>query len=162
MIDVSLDVYQSAGLSVVALIVGLVLVRHSKTLRRFCLPAAVMGGLVFAAIALILYSTNLVEFHFDDTLKSISMNIFFCSVGFLASYRMLRSGGKIVVVLIGLMIVLVILQNIIGVAMATAFNLDPLLGLAMGSIGLVGGHGTAAAYGEILVDEYGLVCADAV
>ena len=157
-----MDAFQSAAVAAVALVLGLVLVRHSKVLKKFCIPAAVIGGLIFALAALVFHWLDFAEFYFDDTLKTISMNIFFASVGFMASFKMLRAGGKIVAILIALVGILILIQNAIGIAAANVFGLDPLMGLSMGSIGLLGGHGTAAAYGEILVKDYGLVGADTV
>ncbi|MBR2254796.1 MAG: sodium:glutamate symporter [Candidatus Methanomethylophilaceae archaeon] len=90
------------------------------------------------------------------------MRVFFCSVGFTASAAMLRSGGRTVLVMAALMLVLVVSQNLIGVVYAGSFGLDPMYGLALGSVSLSGGHGTAAAYGDLLVDTYGLDGADTV
>jgi ESS family glutamate:Na+ symporter len=159
---ISLDPYQSAGVGAAVLVLGLFLVSRSKFLKRYCIPAAVIGGFLFSIFSFILYSANVIEISFTDTVKDISMMVFFCSVGFLASFAMLRSGGKIVVILICLMFLLISLQDALGIGCATACGLDPKYGLALGSISLTGGHGTAAAYGEILVNDFGLTGADVV
>ena len=159
---VTFDIFQSAAVAAVILVVGLYLVKRSETLRRFCIPAAVVGGLLFAVLSLILYSSDVVEFHFDETLKNVFMMAFFCSVGFMASARMLKAGGRMVVILLLLLTVLIVLQDVIGTVMAGAFGLDPMLGLCLGSVSLIGGHGTAAAYGTMFVEDYGVVGADTV
>ena len=75
---------------------------------------------------------------------------FFCSVGFTASFRMLKKGGIQTVIFLVLAIVMVVLQNCLGAGLAVAFGLDPRLGLATGSIPMVGGHGTAGSFGPLL------------
>ena len=162
MLSIDLDIYQTAAMGALALALGLVLVRKSKTLRRFCIPAAVVGGLVFALVNCLLHSADIAEFDFDETLKNVFMMAFFCSVGFMASFRMLKQGGKLVVVLLALVSVLIVFQDVIGSALCTIFGLDPKMGLALGSISLVGGHGTAASYGEQLVNDFGIANADTV
>lgn len=160
MLDIRLDMYQTAALGALALALGILLVRRSETLRRFCIPAAVVGGLVLALGNSFLYAADVAELDFDETLKNVFMMAFFCSVGFMASFRMLKRGGKLVVVLLALVSVLIVFQDLIGAALCSAFGLDPRMGLALGSISLVGGHGTAATYGEQLVDEFGIANAD--
>ena len=78
------------------------------------------------------------------------MNIFFTSVGFSASVALLKKGGRDVLILTIICAVLITLQDIVGVGMASAFGLQPLLGLCAGSIPLVGGHGTSGAFGPFL------------
>ncbi len=162
MYQLSLDIYQSAGLGAFILAVGILILRHSPVLRRFCVPAAVVGGLLFSILALILYKTGIVEITFNDTIKDICMRVFFCSIGFMASISMLRRGERIILIMVLLMVALVFMQNIIGISVVSLFGLDPKYGLAVGSISLTGGHGTAAAYGSVLVEQYGLVGGDVV
>lgn len=162
MLGIHLDMYQTAALGALALALGIFLVRRSETLRRFCIPAAVVGGLVLALANSAMYAADVAELDFDETLKNVFMMAFFCSVGFMASFRMLRRGGKLVVVLLTLVSVLIVFQDMIGAALCSALGLDPKMGLVLGSISLVGGHGTAATYGEQLVDEFGIANADTV
>ena len=162
MYQLTLDMYQSAALGAVVLAVGILLLKRSSLLRRICIPSAVVGGLLFSVVMLFLYKGDILEITFDETLKDITMRVFFCSIGFMASMTMLRRGGRVLAVLFVMMIFLVVMQNTIGVSVASLFGLDPKYGLAMGSISLSGGHGTAAAYGEILVKDYGLIGGDVV
>jgi len=162
MIEISLDMFQSAAAAAVVLVVGIYLVKRVPMLKRFCIPAAVIGGLLFSLVMLIFYSCDFMEITFDDTIKEIAMRMFFCSIGFMASISMIKSGGRMLLILIALLIALVTLQNFVGIFSVGLFDLDPKYGLALGSISLCGGHGTAAAYGGILVNDYGLVGADVV
>ena len=78
------------------------------------------------------------------------MTAFFTSVGYTASFRALKQGGGKVIVFLAISTVLVIAQNLLGVSLASAFKLQPLLGLATGSVPLVGGHGTSGSFGPLL------------
>lgn len=160
--QLSLDLFQSAALGAVVLVVGMFLVKRSNRLAKYCIPAAVVGGILFSLVMLVFYGTDVMEIRLDNTVKDIAMRIFFCSIGFMASFKMLKSGGRMIIVMMMLMVVLVVMQNVIGVASVSIFGMDSRLGLALGSISLSGGHGTAAAYGELLVEDYGVEGADVV
>ncbi len=116
------------------------------------IPAPVIGGLIFAIMTCICYVTGIAEFSFDDTLREVCMVFFFTSVGFQANLKVLKSGGKSLIVFLGLVIVLIILQNLTAVGLAKLLNLNPLIGMCTGSIPMVGGHGTAGAFGPVLED----------
>ena len=154
--------FQSAALGALVLIIGIFLVERVAFFRKYCIPSAVVGGLIISIIMLLLHEGGGFEVNIDETFKDICMNLFFCSIGFMASFSMIKSGGRMVLIVGGLIGLLIILQNIVGVVTVSMFGLDPGYGLALGSISLAGGHGTSAAYGEILVEQYGLVGADAV
>ena len=162
MIELQFDMYQSAAIGAIVLVFGGYLINKIPTLRKFCIPAAVVGGLIFSLAMLILHSGNVAEITFDETIKDICMRVFFCSVGFMASFKMLKSGGRILVVMVILALMMVVMQDVIGIVSVSTFGMDPKYGLALGSISLTGGHGTAAAYGQVLVEDYGLVGGDVV
>ena len=100
----------------------------------------------------ILYSTGVVEFTFDDTLREVCMVFFFTSVGFQANLKVLKSGGKALAIFLGLVIALIFMQNLLAVGVSHLIGLDSLVGLCTGSIPMVGGHGTAGAFGPVLED----------
>lgn len=162
MIEVSLDMYQSAAVAAIVLGMGIFLVKKIPVLRKFCIPTAVIGGLLFSVAMLITHSADLMEVTMDETIREICMRIFFCSIGFLASFAMLRAGGKMVIIMVVLTFVLICIQNFVGIMSVGLFDLDPKYGLALGSMSLIGGHGTSAAFGEILVKDYGLEGGDVV
>lgn len=147
---VSLDMVQSIALSVIVLLIGQYLVKKIDFLSKYCIPSPVVGGLLFAIMALILRQTGIMIFEIDDTLETLTMTIFFTSVGFSASFGLLKKGGLKVFIFLACAVGLVILQNILGVTLAKMFSIHPLLGLATGSIPMTGGHGTAAAWGKVL------------
>jgi ESS family glutamate:Na+ symporter len=162
LIELELDMFQSAAVGAVVLVFGGYIVNKFPVLRKFCIPSAVVGGLIFSVVMLIMHSGSFAEITFDETIKDICMRVFFCSVGFMASFRMLKAGGRLLAVMVILMLLMVVMQDAIGIFSVTAFGLDPKYGLALGSISLSGGHGTAAAYGQVLVEDYGLEGGDVV
>lgn len=147
---IQLDMYQTLAVAVLVLLLGNYLKKKIYFLQKFCIPAPVIGGLIFAIMTCICYVTGIAEFSFDDTLREVCMVFFFTSVGFQANLKVLKSGGKSLIVFLGLVIVLIILQNLTAVGLAKLLNLNPLIGMCTGSI--VGGHGTAGAFGPVLED----------
>lgn len=107
---------------------------------------------LFAIFTCICYATGLVEFSFNDILKEVCMVFFFTSVGFQANLKVLKSGGKALIVFLGLVIVLIVSQNFLAVGLAKLMHISPLIGLCTGSIPMVGGHGTAGAFEPVLED----------
>ncbi len=152
MAQVSLDMYQTLAIAVVALLIGAWLKTKIKVLDRLCIPSPVVGGLLFSIITCVLYAANIVDFKWDDTLKNVCMVIFFTSVGFQANVKVLKSGGKALIVLLFCVLFLIEAQDVIAVAVSNVIGVDPLIGLATGSISMVGGHGTAGAFGPVLED----------
>ena len=150
--SITLDMYQTIAVAVVVLILGAFLKRKIFFLEKFCIPAPVIGGLIFAIFTLICYSTGILEIDFDDTLKEVCMVFFFTSVGFQANLKVLKSGGKPLLIFLVLVIVLIITQNFTAIGLANLLGLDSLTGMTTGSIPMVGGHGTAGAFGPVLED----------
>ena len=149
---IQLDMYQTLAVAVLVLLLGNYLKKKIYFLQKFCIPAPVIGGLIFAIMTCICYVTGIAEFSFDDTLREVCMVFFFTSVGFQANLKVLKSGGKSLIVFLGLVISLIILQNLTAVGLAKLLNLNPLIGMCTGSIPMVGGHGTAGAFGPVLED----------
>ncbi|QNL44493.1 sodium/glutamate symporter [Oscillibacter hominis] len=161
MLTVELNLFQGLAIAALVYTLGSFLIRKVPLLGKYCIPAPVVGGLIYALLHLLLRNTGVLEVVFDSTLQDFFMTIFFTSVGFTASFRLLKRGGKQVFIFLGIAIVMVVLQNLLGVGLATAFDLDSRLGLCMGSIPMVGGHGTAGSMGDML-DKMGVVGAKTV
>ena len=156
MTTITLNMFQTAAVAMLLLVLGRTLVNKSAFLQRCCIPAPVIGGLIFAIAHLFLYMGNILEITFDETIKTLFMNIFFCSVGFTACFRLLKKGGKKVFMFLGIAIVMVCCQNLLGSILAGVFNWDLRLGLCTGSIPMVGGHGTAGSYGPLMEKDLGI------
>lgn len=158
---INLDIFETMALATIVFYIGLYLRKKVKLLSKYCIPAPVIGGLLFAVLVLSLRITNMAMINLDITLQSVFMTAFFTSVGYTASLKVLKKGGIKVGIFLALAMVLVVLQDVLGAALATLFNLDPLLGLCTGSIPMVGGHGTAGSFGPLL-EEMGVAGATTV
>ena len=155
------DMYQTLALAVIALMLGARIRKKVNFFERFCIPEPVIGGLVFAIISCILYVTGVIELSFDETLRTVCMVFFFTSVGFQANLKVLKAGGKSLAVFLAFVIILIIGQNAMAVGLAKVLGIDPLIGMCTGSIPMVGGHGTAGAFGPVL-EDFGLTGATTV
>lgn len=112
------------------------------------------GGLLAAVIIYLLHYNSGWVFEFDKTLQTTFMLIFFSSIGLSADFSRLKAGGKSLVIFLLVVSVFIVVQNLLGVGLASMMRLDPIIGLVTGSITLVGGHGTATAWGKVLEDTY--------
>lgn len=147
---ISLDMLQSTGVAAFALIIGMTMTRKITLLQKFCIPSPVSGGLLFSIISLLIYCFLDVEIEFDSTLQNVFMLAFYTSVGFQSDPKVIKKGGKPLIIMIGLLIVLMSLQDLMPVLIAKAFGVSPLLGMAAGSISMAGGHGTAGGFAPVL------------
>lgn len=150
--ELNLDLYKTMALVSIVFYIGRYLHNKVAIIKKYCIPPSVVGGILFSVLVLVLKLSNLVTITLDTTLQQIFMTAFFTSIGFTASFKILKKGGLKVITFLGLAILLVVLQNSIGVSLATLFDFSPLLGLCTASIPMVGGHGTAGSFGPILED----------
>ena len=155
------DMYQTLGIAVVMLLVGEWLRKRITILQKYCIPAPVIGGLIFALIMTMAYGFGGFDFKYDDTVKDICMVMFFASVGFQADLKVLKSGGISLIIFLVIITALVFAQNGTSLGIASLLGVDSKVGLATGSIPMLGGHGTAGAFGPIL-EDFGLTGATAI
>jgi len=149
-----LDMIQTLALASVLLFVGYGVRRAVPVLDRYNIPAPVVGGFLFAAVALVLRVQGWLVLEFDTTLQTPLMIAFFTTIGLGASLGLLKIGGPQVLLFWGLASGMAVLQNGVGVTLAGLLGVDPLLGLLAGSITMTGGHGTGAAFGRLIEQEY--------
>lgn len=152
---IEISAIESLTIAILVLFLGQFIKKLVPPLKRFNIPDPIVGGLVVAAILTALHFNN-VEVQFSLPLQNTFMLMFFSTVGLAASFRLLAQGGKKVMIFLAIASVYIILQNGVGVMLATVLGLDPLLGLIAGSITLSGGHGTGAAWSQTFADDYGL------
>lgn len=141
---------QTAGLGALALVLGMCLTRRVKWLQRFCIPSPVSGGIVFSIVSLMLYKLWNVELVFDGTLKDVFMLVFFTSVGFQSNLKVLRRGGSTLLLMLGVLALIIVVQNVLPLGIAWLMDVNPLVGMAAGSISMAGGHGTAGGFSAVL------------
>ena len=152
MISIEINKYLTLAIAVGVLMLGQFLRKRIRFLETFCIPAPVVGGLVVAIVSCILYVCGIVEFIYDDTFREICMVFFFTSVGFQANLAVLKEGGKDLIIFLLQVIVLIILQNALAVGVSRVLGVNPLVGMCTGSVPMVGGHGTAGAFGPVIED----------
>ena len=145
-----LDMLQTAGFGALALVLGMCLTRRVKWLQRFCIPSPVSGGIVFSVVSLMLYKLWNVELVFDGTLKDVFMLVFFTSVGFQSNLKVLRRGGSTLLLMLGVLAFIIVVQNVLPLGIAWIMGVNPLVGMAAGSISMAGGHGTAGGFSAVL------------
>ena len=147
---IQLNLYHAVAVAAVLYGLGGWLIRKIRFFETYCIPAPLVGGLCFALLNTVLYAAGLPYIAFDSTLQTVFMNMFFTTVGFTVSLPLLVKGGKAVLLCLALASVLTLAQNALGAGTMLAMGQDPRLGLAVGSISLIGGPGTAAAFGPDL------------
>ncbi len=146
--------YYTLIAATLVLLLGRFLVKRIPFLHNFNIPEPVAGGLLAAVLITVLYSLFGITFQFEGALQTAFMLVFFSSIGLSADFSRLKQGGMPLVVFLVIVSVFILLQNFVGIGMATLLGENPLIGLIMGSITLTGGHGTGAAYGNILTEQF--------
>ena len=155
MTSIELNMIQTAGIGALALMVGMILTRKISLLQRFCIPSPVSGGIIFSLIGLALYGWFDVELSFDGTLRDVFMLAFFTSVGFQCDMKVIKQGGKALAIMLVLLVLIIALQNLMPMGITRLLNVDPLIGIAAGSVSMTGGHGTAGGFAGVL-EQMGL------
>ena len=150
--NLDLNIYETMALVSIIFYLGKYVRTRFNLLTKYCIPPSVVGGFLFALLVLICHMTGIATINLDTTLQNIFMTAFFTSIGFTASIKVLKQGGIKVITFLALSALLVVLQNVVGVTLASLFKLSPLLGLCTASIPMIGGHGTAGSFGPILED----------
>ncbi|HFE9651358.1 sodium/glutamate symporter [Acinetobacter baumannii] len=142
--------------AVIVLLLGRFLVNRIDFLKRYNIPEPVAGGLVAAVVSLLVHTFWGYSIVFSSELQTSFMLVFFASIGLSANFMKLKEGGTALVIFLICVASFIVVQNAVGMSLATLLDLDPLIGLIAGSITLTGGHGTAGAWGEILESQHGI------
>ena len=164
--NITLDMYQTIAVAVIVLMAGAFLKKRISFLQKFCIPAPVIGGLLFAILTLVLYMTGVAVIDFDDTLKEVCMVFFFTSVGFQANLKVLKSGGKSLIVFLFLVIMLIVMQNFSAIGLANLIG--PVLEdfgvqgattvcTAAATFGLIAGSLMGGPVGNRLIKKHNLI-----
>ncbi|WP_315122061.1 sodium/glutamate symporter [uncultured Clostridium sp.] len=146
-LTLEVNMISTLTLAILLLFLGSFLRKKVSFFERFCIPAPVIGGLLFSIITLFLKQSNVITISMDTTFQSPFMIVFFTTIGLGGSFALVKKGGKLVLVYWLLSSVLAVAQNLIGVGMAKLVGIHPLLGVMMGAVSMEGGHGAAAAFG---------------
>lgn len=156
-----LDLINTVAFGGVVLLIGYALCHYIPVLGRYSIPAPVVGGLLVAIAILVARNSDVTLFKFDTTLQAPLMVAFFTTIGFGASLSLLKVGGPQVLRLFFICAVFALIQNLVGIAVAVPFGLDPLFGVLAGSVTLTGGPATGLAFAP-LFEEAGVTGAASV
>jgi ESS family glutamate:Na+ symporter len=143
-----LDLIQTLALSCVVYYCGILIKRAVPVLDRLNIPAAVIGGLLFASANLIAHGRWL-NIGFETSAQPFFMVLFFTTIGMSASFGLLRQGGVQVVLFLVISTLFCLVQNFVGIGVSTAMGVPPLLGVIAGSVTLVGGPATGLAFAPL-------------
>src|SRR5688572_18577630 len=157
---INLDLIQTLALAGIVFLAGILLKKKISIFERLNIPSAVLGGLFFAALNLISHDRFL-NIKFDTSMQSLCMMLFFTSIGTNASFALLKKGGRPVMLFLVISSVFCIIQNLVGIGVATLFDVPKLLGIMAGSVTLVGGPATGLAFSP-LFEEMGLKGAETI
>ena len=145
------DAIFTAALAAVMLLLGYWVKGKSSALRKYCIPAPVVGGFLFMFITFIGHQTGAYGFKFDTYFQDPFMLAFFTTVGLGASITLLKKGGALLIIYWLVSGIVSICQNIIGIAFSKIFGIEAPYALLASAISMIGGHGAAAAYGKTFV-----------
>lgn len=148
--------FLSITLGIVVLFVGKQLNQSLPFLREFSIPEPVTGGLLFSGLLGVVYGLSGVDVEFELTARDVLLVYFFTTIGINASLRDLVKGGKPLLILLGIAVVYMVVQNLTGIAVAKLCGLPAQVGVIGGTISLIGGHGTAIAWAPRLSENYGV------
>lgn len=148
--ELKLSLIETLAVAVGVLYLGKILNQRVRILDELCIPEAVTGGGMFSLITLFGYETGIFNIIFEDGLREIFMIAFFTTVGYSASLKLLKKAGTPVFMFLIAAVLLAVMQNVVGIGLATLLSIDPLLGLATGSLSTTGGPGTAGAFAPML------------
>jgi glutamate:Na+ symporter, ESS family len=146
--NLKLDLLQTLTLAALVYFLGIQLRKRIRWLDRLNIPSAVVGGLLFTTLVLLLHNWN-VTIQLDTVLQPTLSVAFFTSIGMGASLALLRAGGVQVALFLAFATVFCLVQNFVGMSIASAFHEHPLLGVMAGSVTLVGGPATGLAFAPI-------------
>jgi len=148
--------FLTVTLGILVLFLGKSLNRRVRLLREYTIPEPVSGGLLVALVITVLHAIFGLEISFGMRARDLLLVYFFTTVGMNASFADLRRGGRALVVLLTLTVVLMLAQNLVGISLARWSGLPPASGLLVGTVSLIGGHGTAIAWAPRFAAEQGV------
>ena len=147
---IQLDLIQTVGLAVLVFMLGRWIKSKVELFQKYFIPAPVIGGLICSVLIFLGAKTNTFTIEMTNTLQDFFMNIFFTGTGFTCSFAVLKKSGKLGAKLAVGAVVFLVVQNLVGVGLSKVFGINPLLGIAMGSISMSGGVGSGASFGPTL------------
>ncbi|MDX2506050.1 MAG: sodium/glutamate symporter [Gammaproteobacteria bacterium] len=152
----ALQSFFTVTLAILVLFIGKGLNLRFAVLRDFNIPEPVVGGLLFSIVFALIYFTFGISVEFDLKARDIMLVYFFTTIGLNSNIMDLVKGGKPLIILLAATLLYMVIQNAVGISVATVFGLEPIVGMLGGTVSLIGGHGTAIAWAPTFVEKYGI------
>jgi ESS family glutamate:Na+ symporter len=162
MTSLPIPAFTTFTLAIVLLFIGKDITQRVALLRRYSIPEAVIGGLLCIVVICALYYGAGVVVEFELGVRDILLLYFFAAIGLSSDIRTLRQGGRPLFILLALAVAFMVMQNVVGMAIAGGFGMDARVGLMTGSISLTGGVGTTLAWSPYFMEELGITDAETI
>ena len=162
MTTIEIPDFPTVTIGIIVFFVGAFLTRRISFLRDYSIPEPVSGGLAAALVTWALFSLLNTEIKFDLATRDTLLVIFFATIGLNARLADLVTGGRILGLLLAMTVVFIVLQNGVGLLGAMLFDLPNATGVLLGSASLIGGHGTAIAWGPVIETQTGFAAAEEI
>lgn len=154
--NIDVGLFETITVALVILFAGYFLNNRIPFLKNNNIPEPVVGGIVFSLLSAVLYAQLDISLNFDGALKTPLMIMFFTTVGLGASFKLLIKGGPKVVLFLAVATLYLMVQNAVGVSLAMATDLNPLMGMMVGTVTLSGGHGNGATYADLFSTNFNI------
>lgn len=141
---------------------GAFLSRRVAFLRDYNIPEPVAGGLAAALLTWAYFAITGTQITFDLQVRDLLLVIFFATIGLNARIADLVLGGRLLAILLVLTVLFIIVQNLVGLLGTQVFGLPAATSVLLGSASLIGGHGTAIAWGPTIKEATGFQAADEI
>ncbi|MHA3976490.1 sodium/glutamate symporter [Halovulum sp. GXIMD14794] len=153
---VEVSSFAAFTLGIIVYFIGAHLTRVFPILARYSIPEPVSGGLIVALASFALFIVTGTELTYDLRARDFLLVYFFTTIGLNARLSDLRKGGPILALTLALTVGFMILQNAVGMAGALMSGMPAQAGVLLGTAGLIGGHGTAIAWGPVVEERFGM------
>ncbi|WP_268884074.1 sodium/glutamate symporter [Jannaschia marina] len=157
--DVTIPAFISATLGLIVFFLGAFLTRRVAFLRDYNIPEPVSGGIAVAVLTSIWFAITGGQIAFDLEVRDYLLVLFFATIGLNARIADLLRGGRLLLILLALTVAFVVLQDVVGLIGVRLFGLPDAVGVLLGSAALIGGHGTAIAWGPQVQEATGFAAA---
>lgn len=154
--------FATFNLAILVLALGKWLTQKIAFLREFNVPEPVTSGLLVCVLTALLHAVGGVEIGFNLQTRNFLLLYFFASIGLNSDFKTLWAGGKPLAILVAVTVAFMFLQNLTGIAVASAMGLERIVGLLGGSVSLLGGHGTTIAWAPIFIESHGITNASEI
>ncbi len=153
---IQFDSFVTLTLGIIVLFIGIKITARIGFLQKYNIPEPVTGGIFASLAALALYLVAGWEVEYDLFTRDVFLIYFFTAIGINARFAQLLAGGKPLLLLLGLTLTYLVIQDTVGFFSALAIGQPGGVGLLVGSASLAGGHGTAIAWAPTIAETQGV------